>query len=36
LSGLVLNFVPQPKDAISEMLRVTIPDGKVGIFLWDY
>jgi len=36
VSGLVLNFVPQPKDAISEMLRVTIPDGKVGIFLWDY
>jgi len=36
VSGLVLNFVPQPKDAILEMLRVTKPDGKIGIFLWDY
>lgn len=36
VSGLVLNFVPQPKDAILEMLRVTKPGGKIGIFLWDY
>ncbi len=36
VSGLVLNFVPQPKVAISEMLRVTKPGGKIGIFLWDY
>jgi SAM-dependent methyltransferase len=36
VSGLVLNFVPQPKDAIREMLRVTKPDGTIGIFLWDY
>lgn len=36
VSGLVLNFVPQPKDAIVEMLRVTKPGGKIGIFLWDY
>jgi trans-aconitate methyltransferase len=36
VSGLVLNFVPEPKDAILEMLRVTKPGGKIGIFLWDY
>ena len=36
VSGLVLNFVPQPKAAVLEMLRVTKPDGKIGIFLWDY
>ena len=36
VSGLVLNFVPQPEAAIREMLRVTKPGGKIGIFLWDY
>ena len=36
VSGLVLNFVPQPKDAVLEMLRVTKPGGNIGIFLWDY
>lgn len=36
VSGLVLNFVPQPKDAMSEMLRVTKLGGKIGIFVWDY
>jgi ubiquinone/menaquinone biosynthesis C-methylase UbiE len=36
VSGLVLNFVPQPKAVISEMLRVTKPGGKIGVFVWDY
>ena len=36
VSGLALNFVSQPKAAVSEMMRVAKPDGAVGIFLWDY
>ena len=36
VSGLVLNYVPQPKAALLEMLRVTRPGGKIGIFMWDY
>ena len=36
VSGLVLNFVPQPEEAVAEMRRVTNPDGEIGIFLWDY
>lgn len=36
VSGLVLNFVPQPKAAILELLRVTKPGGRIGIFVWDY
>ena len=36
VSGLVLNFVPQPEAAIAEMRRVTRPGGDIGIFVWDY
>ena len=36
ISGLVLNFVSQPETAVKEMLRVTRPEGVIGIFLWDY
>jgi SAM-dependent methyltransferase len=36
VSGLVLNFVPQPETAVSEMVRVTRSGGTIGIFVWDY
>jgi len=36
VSGFVLNFIPDPEIAIREMIRVTNPGGKMGIFLWDY
>jgi SAM-dependent methyltransferase len=36
VSGLVLNFVPQPEAALKEIVRVTKPGGTIGIFVWDY
>jgi len=36
VSGLVLNFIPEPEKALSEMRRVTGPGGTVGAYLWDY
>lgn len=36
VSGLVLNFIPEPMSAIQEMMRVTKPGGTIGIFIWDY
>ncbi|HET6847047.1 MAG TPA: class I SAM-dependent methyltransferase, partial [Anaerolineales bacterium] len=36
VSGLVLNFVPSPERAASEMFRVTRPGGLVGVYVWDY
>ena len=36
VSGIMLNFVPDPETAIAEMIRVTKPEGYIGIFLWDY
>ena len=36
VSGLVLNFVPQPETAIAEMIRVAKSGGTIGIYLWDY
>lgn len=36
VSGLVMNFVPDPEAAVKEIQRVTKPDGLIGIFLWDY
>jgi len=36
VSGLVLNFVPEPSKAIGEMARVTRAGGWIGGFVWDY
>ena len=36
VSGLVLNFVPQPARAITEMARAVRPGGVVAAFVWEY
>ena len=36
VSGLVLNFVPDPVSAVTEMTRVVQPAGTVGAYVWDY
>jgi SAM-dependent methyltransferase len=36
VSGLVLNFVPDPVDALAEMKRVTRVGGMVAGYVWDY
>ncbi|HEX6341131.1 class I SAM-dependent methyltransferase [Umezawaea sp.] len=36
VSGLVLNVVPRPEDALAEMRRVARPGGVVGAYVWDY
>jgi SAM-dependent methyltransferase len=36
VSGLVLNFVPEPERAVSEMSRVARPGGIVAAYVWDY
>ena len=36
VSGLVLNFIPEPELAAAEMARVTRPGGTVGAYVWDY
>jgi len=36
ISGLVLNFIPHPERALSEMKRVAIPGGVVAVYVWDY
>lgn len=36
VSGLVLNFVPDPRAMAVEMMRVTRPGGIVAAYVWDY
>ena len=36
VSGLVLNFVPQPDQAVAEMRRTARPGGLIGSYVWDY
>jgi SAM-dependent methyltransferase len=36
VSGLVLNFVPDPAAAVAEMARVARPGGRVAAYVWDY
>lgn len=36
VSGLALNFIPEPHLAIAEMTRVVHGGGRVSAYLWDY
>jgi SAM-dependent methyltransferase len=36
VSGLALNFLPQPKRALEEMRRVLRPGGLASAYVWDY
>ncbi|HYM15105.1 MAG TPA: methyltransferase domain-containing protein [Dehalococcoidia bacterium] len=36
VSGLVLNFVPDPARAVAEFARVTRPGGTIAAYVWDY
>jgi SAM-dependent methyltransferase len=36
VSGLVLNFVPEPARAVAEMARVARRGGTVAAYVWDY
>jgi SAM-dependent methyltransferase len=36
VSGLVLNFVPQPARMVAEMARAARPGGVVAAYVWDY
>jgi SAM-dependent methyltransferase len=36
VSGLALNFMPDPHGAVGEMQRVTLKGGVVGAYVWDY
>jgi SAM-dependent methyltransferase len=36
VSGLVVNFLPEPSRGLAEMARVTRPGGAVAVYVWDY
>lgn len=36
VSGLVLNFIPQPERALAELARVARPGATVAAYVWDY
>jgi SAM-dependent methyltransferase len=36
VSGLVLNFIPEPGHALNEMARAVRPGGVVAVYVWDY
>jgi trans-aconitate methyltransferase len=36
VSGLVLNFVPEPPAMAAEMTRITRAGGQVAVYVWDY
>lgn len=36
VSGLALNFVPDPGHALREMARVTVAGGTIAAYVWDY
>lgn len=36
VSGLVLNFIPDPRAALAEMARVTANQGTIAAYVWDY
>jgi SAM-dependent methyltransferase len=36
VSGLVLNFVPDPAAAVAEIRRAARPGGTIGAYVWDY
>src|SRR5262249_55807501 len=36
VSGLVLNFVPDPVSGLAQMTRVAKPGGTVAAYVWDY
>jgi SAM-dependent methyltransferase len=36
VSGLVLNFIPDPGQALASMMRVARTGGLIGAYVWDY
>ncbi len=36
VSGLALNFIPDPAQALAEMQRVATPGGTIAAYVWDY